>query len=172
MQRERKKVRKFNQLIIKTMKIRLPEFNESCYRSQAIVSFNHEHQAVEIFNDECHFLLSPMPTMSGLLRTSLWMVERNPQWKLPSEEEMSMISKYLPEINQVLFSNNYPQINDEERWWIDQYHLSESLVDVSWGTYQSISGNYTYRRNVDEACEFRLVRPLPLCEKVKRAKRY
>ena len=167
MQRERKRGKefKFNQLIIKTMKIRLPEFDEVFNESHAVVSFNQEFQAVEISNDEYHFLLSPMPTMTGSLTTALWMVERNPEWRLPSAGETSLIAKHLEKINQVLFSNNYPQIDDEERWWIDQYHLAESLVDVSWGAYRSLSGNYSYRRHIDESSEFRIIKPLLPCQK-------
>lgn len=134
--------------------------------SLPVIAFNREEQAVVIWNGHSHFLLSPMPSMKGSFGTAQWAVERNQGWKLPSEEEVTLINDYLDEINELLLANNYPPIDDEERWWIDEYHIAESLIDTSWARCFPLGWRHTSKRKIDEACEFRLVKPMSPCVKV------
>lgn len=128
-----------------------------------LISFSQEEQAIEIWIGRCHFLLSPMPSMKGTFGTAQWAVERNHEWKLPSEEEVALINDNMDEINELLLSNNYPPIGSDERWWIDEYHIADSLIDVSWAMTCPLGWRHTSKRKIDEACEFRLVKPIPPC---------
>ena len=134
--------------------------------SKPIVSFNEEHKAIEICSDGCHFLLSPLPSMKGTFGTAQWAVEQSQGWKLPSEHEISVLNDYLEEINATLLAHDYPPIDDDDRWWIDQYHLAESLIDVSWAMTCPLRWHHTAKRKIDETCEFRLIKPIPSCIKV------
>lgn len=125
-----------------------------------IVSFNAEHQAIEICGDDCHFLLNPNPSMKGTFGTARWAVEKSPGWKLPSESEIDMIKDYLEEINDTLLANDYPPISDDERWWVDEYHISTSLLEVSWAKNCPLAWRHLSKSKIDEPCEFRLVKPL------------
>ena len=129
-----------------------------------VVSFNEEHKAIEICGDNCHFLLSPLPSMKGTFGTAQWAVKRAPGWKLPSEHEISVLNDYLEEINTTLLANDYPPIDDKDRWWIDQYHIADSLIDVSWAMMCPLGWRHVAKRKIDEACEFRLIKPLLPCQ--------
>ena len=125
-----------------------------------VISFNQECKAIEIVADDGHFLLSPLPSMKGTFGTAKWMAERSEGWKLPSEDEIEIINDYLSEINEVLLVNNYPTINEKEKWWIDECHITTSLIDISWAKYCPLSWHHIAKNKIDDTCEFRLIKPI------------
>ena len=168
MQRERKRGKEFNLLITNAMNDKITTVDENTEEPNVVISFNQEHKAIEISSDECHFLLSPMPTMVGSFGTALWVVEHNPGWKLPTADEFSIVSEYLEEINKELLSNNYPQIDVSQKWWIDEYHIAESLIDASWAIYGRLLYDISNRQRIDEPSGFRIIKNLPPCAKEKK----
>lgn len=125
-----------------------------------VVSFNPEHEAIEIVTKQCHFLLSPLPSMKGSFGAAKWMTEKKQGWVLPSASEMEVINDNLSEINDLLLANDYPQIREEEEWWIDESYITTSLLEMSWAKSFPLNWKHVSKCRIDSSHEFRLVKRL------------
>ena len=122
------------------------------------VRFNHELKAVEVMDEDHHFLLSALPSMHGTYGAAKWMERESDGWLLPSEEIMGIIHEHLKDINETLLSNDYPTIETDGEWWIDECHIAKSLIDVSWAKYCRLRHCYTYQAKIEDLYQFRLIK--------------
>ena len=81
-------------------------------------SWNSIYRGVEINCEDAHIIVSSLPTRSAKLDEILRIENCGSGWRLPTEKEAHVISRYLQPLNQLMRDNGGSELNRRGTIWL------------------------------------------------------